>query len=140
MKILEWVNRLLRRRAVPQATVKVAPVIVKRCPILDKYRNRYSPESSLDGEELYCNGMIAEDGMLRIFRDRLVPGSPVVEVRIGEESYDLRGCPVFRTVHGVTRHPRWAFVQKKVLDWLILHDCPEVKSPKLGYWVYDPAA
>jgi hypothetical protein len=122
-----WIDKFLRRPQEPLATVRVAPVVVKKCPVLDKFRQRYSPEYSPCGEELYCNGMMAEDGNLRIYRDRLTPGCPVVEVHVGSEKIDLRGCQVFKNTHGIQRHPRWAYAQKRVL------------APRFGFWVYDPA-
>lgn len=138
--VREWLEKFLRRQKEPQATVKVAPVVLKKYPVIDKFRQRYSPEYSPCGEELYCNGILAEDTSLRLYRDLLVPGFPVVEVHVGGEKIDLRDCSVFRTTQGYQRHPRWAYAQKKVLDWLEAHDCPEAKSPKHGFWVYDPAA
>lgn len=140
MKWLDLFRKLTFRPTLPkEPEPKVAQVAERRYPVLEKYRSRYSPETSLDGEELYCNGMAAEDGSLRIYRDRLLRGCPVVEVHAGDEKIDLRDFMTQRTSGGVFRHPQWACAQKLAVNWLIAHDCPEVKAYRLGFWVYDPS-
>jgi hypothetical protein len=83
--------------------------------------------------------MSAEDGSFKIYRDYMLRGKPVVEVRVNDNIIDMRGVLEVRKPDGSFRHPKWHVVQKLVIEWLLAHDCEEAKSAKWGFWVYDPS-